>query len=202
MTVSSHCSSRLLSKLLIVVMTVISLQVSAQRTVWSLPQYMETVRAGSVAVGKAFARDTYLSASSYQGWALGFENDRWTGYKPYRLFKYGRTHSSLLFSSMTNHLEGGSVLNVSGSDHVAFLWPAVKCSMCDLLVGPVAMMEIGMLYNRQNSNNPVNVEGYVGAGLCVDNTFRFKFFRQDMALQATLYMPLAGIGFAPDYDQP
>lgn len=202
MTVNSRFSEPLLHILLTVVMTVTSLQASAQRTVWSVPQHKETVRAGSVAFGKAFARDTYLSASSYQGWALGIENDSWTGYRPDRLFKYGRSHSSLLFSPMTNRLDGGSTLNVSGSGHTAFLWPAVECSMCDLLIGPVAMVELGLLYNQQNSNNPVNVEGYIGAGLCVDNTFRFSLFRYGMALQATLFMPLAGMGFAPDYDLP
>ena len=202
MTVNSHCSKPLLPLLLTACLTVLPLTGFAQRTVWSLPQYYETVRSGSVAFGKAFARDTYLSASSYSGWALGFESDSWTGYKPYRLFKYGRGHSSLFFSSMTNRLKGGSTLQLSGSDHAAFLWPAVNCSMCDLLIGPVVMMNLGLLYNQQNSNNPVTMEGYLGAGLCVDNTFRFSLFRYDMALQATLYMPLAGIGVAPDYDQP
>lgn len=202
MTDSFHYSRRLLKVLFAVLLTLLPLSGIAQRTVWSLPQYQETVRAGSVAIGGAFARDTYLSASSYDGWAIGFETDSWTGYKPYRLFKYGRRHSSLIFSPMTNIHDGGSTLGLTGTEHVAFLWPAVDCSMCDLLIGPVAMMELGMLYNQQNSNNPVNASGYIGAGFCVDNTFRFRVFRYDMALQASLYLPLAGMGFAPEYDQP
>jgi hypothetical protein len=198
MTVSSRCSR----PLLLLLVAVMSLRVSAQRIVWSLPQYNETVRVGAIAVGNAFARDTYLSSSRYNGWALGFETDSWSGYQPDRLFRYGKVHSTLLFSPMTNRHEGGSTLSVAGSNHWAYLWPAVECSMCDLLIGPVAMLEMGVLYNQQNSNNPVNIEGYFGAGLCVDNTFRFSLFRYGMALQATLYMPLAGVGFAPDYDQP
>lgn len=202
MTVNCRCSNPLIPLLFSVILTVVPLQARSQRTVWSLPDYNETVRTWSVAFGNAFARDTYLSASSYDGWALGFENDSWTGYRPYRLFKYGRFHSNLLFSPMKNRLGGGSTMELAGSEHAAFLWPAVKSSMCDLLIGPAILMDLGVLYNQQNSNNPVTLEGYLGTGFCVDNTFRFSLFRYDMALQATLYLPLAGICFAPDYDQP
>lgn len=202
MTDNFRCFRRLSFVLLSVLLATFSLQAFAQRTVWSLPQYQETVRSGSVVIGDAFARDTYLSASSYDGWAVGFETDSWTGYRPYRLFKYGRQHSSLIFSPMTNSRDGGSTFELTGTDHMAFLWPAADYSMYNLLIGPAAMMELGVLYNQQNSNNPVNVEGYVGAGFCVDNTFRFSLFRYDMALQASFYLPLAGVGFAPDYDQP
>lgn len=201
MTVSCHCS-KLLTLLLAILTAVIPLSVSAQRTVWELPGYMETMRVGSVALGEAFARDTYLSASSYDGFAIGFENDNWTGKEPDRLFRFGRNHADLYFGFLTNPLGGGSTLELSGREYAGFMWPAVNCRQCDLLIGPAAMCELGVIYNQQNSNNPVNINGYVGAGVCVDNTFRFSVFRYGMALQATLFMPLAGIGFAPDYDQP
>ena len=198
MTVSSLC----FKPLLLLLLAVLPLRVSAQRLVWSLPQYNETVRVGCVAAGYAFARDTYLSAAHYDGWAIGFETDSWIGYRPDKLFKYGRVHSGMLFSPMTNRNDGGNTMEVSGSSHWAYLWPAVESDKCDLLIGPVAMLEMGILYNQQNSNNPVNFEGCLGAGLCVDNTFRFSLFHYGMALQATLYVPLAGVGYAPDYDQP
>ena len=201
MTVSSRCSDLSVLILLAFIAAVSPLRVSAQRNVWGLPEYMETKRVNALSVGNAFARDTYLAASRYDGWAIGFENDSWTGHEPYRLFRYGRMHSNLLFSSMRNRNGGGSTLEMSGSSYAGFMWPAVECSMCDLLIGPAALFELDILYNQQNSNNPVNAVGYVGAGLCVDNTFRFNVFRYGMALQASLYLPFAGMGFAPDYDQ-
>jgi len=202
MTDSFRCSDKVSSVLTAVLLILMPLRVQAQQTVWGLPQYNETVRVTSVAAGSAFARDTYLSASRYSGWALGFENDSWIGLRPYRTFRYCRNTSALFFSPMTNRLDGGSTLEAGGYDFMSFLWPAVECSMCDLLIGPAVMMELDVLYNQQNSNNPVNAAGYLGGGLCVDNTFRFNVFRYRMALQATLNVPLAGIGFAPDYDQP
>lgn len=201
MTDSSRCSD-LLATILLVVLAVLPLKADAQWVAWNLPQYQETVRTATVALGNSFARDTYLSASRYEGPTLGFVTDNWVGYRPYRLFEYGRNHSSLFFSSMTNRLNGGSTLQLAGSERFALLHPLVSCGQCDLLAGPVAMFELGVLYNQQNSNNPVNVEGYLAAGFCIENTFRFILFNHDLALQATTYLPLAGVGFAPDYDLP
>lgn len=202
MTVSCRCSDRLSTVLLAVLLTVFSLQAMAQRKVWTLPQNEETYRALSVTGGTTFARDTYLSASRYHGWAVGFENDSWSGLDPLNNFRYVRSYSSMFFSSLKNRVDGGSSMELGGSAYMAFMWPAVTSSACDLLIGPAIMAEGDVIYNQQNSNNPANFTGYLGGGLCVDNTFRFRIFRYPMALQATLYVPLAGIGFAPDYDQP
>lgn len=202
MTDSFRCSDLTLSAVLALLLTGLPLQAFCQHTVWELPQFNEIIRCQSVMAGNSIARDTYLSASRYDGWAVGFENDSWRGNRPYRLFRYGRSYSTLLFSSMTNRVGGGSTLALEGAIHEAFLWPAIQCSMCDLLIGPAVMTELDVMYNRQNSNNPVNGSAYIAGGLCVDNTFRFRVFRYSMALQASLYLPLAGIGFAPDFDQP
>lgn len=202
MTDSSRCSRILSSVLLTVLLASFPLQAMARQNVWSLPQPAETVKAGSLALGYIEARDTYLSASTYNGFGFGFENDSWTGYEPYRMLPFGRMHTDMYLSFMQNPVDGGGTLGFNGRDYAGYMWQAVKSSHCDLLVGPAAMLELGFYYNQQNSNNPVNVQGYLGGGICVDNTYRFNLLRQDLALLATLYAPLAGIGFAPDYDQP
>ena len=202
MTASCRCSELPVAVLLTVILALLPLEAKSQRTVWELPEYMETVSAGSLTLGGTFARDTYLSASSYDGYAIGFENDRWIGNNPDKLFGYGRNHAGMQLGYMENRSGRGITLGFSMRDYYGFMCPVVNCSMCDLLIGPAALCQLGVLYNPQNSNNPFNVWGHAGAGICVDNTFRFKVFRYGMALQATFYMPFAGIGFAPDYDQP
>lgn len=202
MTDSSRCSRWLSSVLLGVILTAFPLQATARRIVWDMPQYSETVRVTSFLAGTVHARDTYLSGSSYDGWGVGFENDNWTGYEPEKLFSQGRMHSDIVFGMMKNPRNGGSTMVFSGRDYAGFMWHALKYSNYDFLVGPAVMCELGVLYNRQNSNNPVNLEGYAGGGICIDNTLRFRSLGYDMAFLATFYAPLAGIGFAPDYDQP
>lgn len=202
MTASCLCSKLPVTVIITVLTAMLPLGARSQRTVWELPDCMETVSAGSFALGGMFARDTYLSASTYEGVAIGFENDRWTGKNPDKRFGYRRNHDGIYAGYMENRLGGGTTWGVSLRDYTGYMCPVVSCSMCDLLVGPAALLELGILYNPQNSNNPFNVWGHAGAGVCVDNTFRFRIFRYGMALQASFYMPLAGIGFAPDYDQP
>ena len=201
-TDSCRCSDCLSSVLVTVLLALFPLQALAQQTAWGLPKYKETLNVVSITGGSTFSRDTYLSASRYGGWAVGLEDDIWTGYKPYRFFKYGRSYTSAFFSPMKNRLKGGSTLEAGIAENQAFLWPAVQNSSCDLLIGPAAMFDLVLMYNRQNINNIFNCAGQIAAGLCVDNTLRFNVFRYDMAFQATLYLPLAGIGVAPDYDMP
>lgn len=201
-TDSCRCSKRLSFVLVTVLLAAFPLQAFAQQKAWGLPRYKETVSSVSIAGGTSFARDTYLSASRYSGWAIGLESDVWTGYSPDKLFRYGRSYGSLFFSPLKNRVKGGSTLEAGGVYRQAFLWPAAECRQCDLLIGPVIIGEGELLWNRQySSNNPVTFNGYLSAGICVDNTFRFSLWRYPMALQASLYVPLAGLGFAPDYDQ-
>ena len=202
MTDSSRCSRRFASVLLAVLAVSFPLQALAQRNVFNMPQYMETIRVNSFKVGTTKTHDKYLSQSSYMGTSFGFEYDGWTGYEPYKLFSQGRTHSDLCFSVMKNPRSGGRTMILSSREYAGFMWHALKYSKYDLLAGPAAMCEFGFLYNQQNSNNPFNIEGYIGGGICVDNTLRFRNFGYDMAFQATLYVPLAGLSFAPDYDEP
>ena len=202
MTDSSRCSNRLSSVLLAVLVASFPLQAMAQRNVFNMPQYTETIRVSSFSAGTTHARDTYLSETTYNGGAFGFENDSWTGCEPYRVFSQKRMHSDMYFGVMNNPYSGGSTFSYSGRDYTGYMWHALKYSRYDLLVGPAVMFELGLLYNGQNSNNPFNLEGYLGGGVCVDNTYHFRHFFRNAALQATLYVPLAGMSFAPDYDQP
>ena len=64
MTASCRCSELPVAVLLTVILALLPLGAKSQRTVWELPEYMETVSAGSLTLGGTFARDTYLSASS------------------------------------------------------------------------------------------------------------------------------------------
>ncbi len=201
MTDSFRCSD-IKGILATFIFAVLPLSLKGQNNVWNLPGYRETVRVGSVGLGTVNSRDTYLSQSTYSGFLVAGETDTWTGYKPYRLFSYGRTHSALQIGLLNNSLGGGETMSASGSFHWSGMWHAVETGSYDLLLGPAAMTELAVLYNVQNSNNPVDVTGYIGAGICVDNTVRFSVFHRPMAVQATFHMPLAGVGFAPDYDMP
>lgn len=202
MTDSCHCFKALLLVTVLAFLPALLLPAAGQSSVWNLPETGQKTAIYSLGGGTSTARETYLSESSYSGWSVSALADSWTSRKAGSLFGYGKSHSDILFSSMTNSLGGGSTWQLMGNYSYAFEWMAVNTPSSDLLLGPVAMMNIGCLYNRSNSNNPATAEGYLALGLCMDYTLRYTIRQYPMALQNSLYVPLAGVGFAPDYDQP
>lgn len=169
---------------------------------WYLPGLNETVKAYSIGMGNSTARETYLSESTYSGFAFSSISDKWTGRAPEQMFGYDRIHSSLLFSYMNNPVGGGSTFQMMYDYSYAPVWNALHSSSQDLLLGPAGLGRLGVLYNEMNSNNPATVEAYLSAGVYVDYTWRFSLGHHGYALQASAGIPLLGIAFAPDYDQP
>lgn len=167
-----------------------------------MPGAAEVLGSVSAGVGHATGQDEFLSPQKYDGTAFSLSLDTWSGRSGERMFPYIHAHNSLLFSSMNNEVGTGSMLQFMLDSDWMWSWTAKRTPMDDLFVGPAAVASVGALWNRRNSNNPANIEGFIALGAGVDNTFRFKIRSFPMALQTSLFMPLAGIGFAPDYDQP
>jgi len=202
MTDSSHSSKVLLIWSFLLFVQLFVLPAAGQTSAWILPGEKETLAVYSLGGGTSSARETYLSESTYSGWSVAAVTDSWTGRSGESFMEYRRVHSDILFSSMTNWLGGGSTWQVMGNYSYSLERQVVKSTASDLLLGPVAMINIGCLYNRANSNNPATAEGYLALGLCADYTYRYSIRRYPMVFQTSLYVPLAGVGFAPDYDQP
>lgn len=190
---------------LILLLLVIPASIQAQETsmVGVLPWPGEVVSSLSAGIGHTSAKDEFLSPLKYGGTAFSLSEDRWTaiGSGP-NIFRILRTHNSLLFSSMKNDTGSGSMLQFMADVNCMWGCPFHHTDMFDFIVGPVGMLDIGALWNRRNSNNPANIEGNLALGAGAESTCRFSLWSYPMALQATLFIPVAGIGFAPDYDQP
>ena len=172
MTDSSPCSKALKKAVLLALLAATVMPVSGQTPAIVLPGPRETIRSFSGGFGTASARDTYLSMSTYSGYTVSYEENSWVGYAPDQLFGYGRHHWSVLFSPMENPVGGGSTYQFMWNYNYSRVWNAVHTNASDLLVGPAGMTKLGCLYNQMNSNNPVNLEGYVSAGFCVDYTWQ------------------------------
>lgn len=202
MTDSSRFSKVFLLWGVLVFLPLFVLPAAGQASAWSLPGAGEKLAVYALAGGTSSARETYLSESTYSGWSVAAVADSWKGRPGDHTMGYGRVHSDLLFSSMKNWLGGGSTWQLMGNYSYSLESLVVNTDASDLLLGPAAMLNAGVLYNRANSNNPATFEGYMALGICADYTCRCRIRQYPMALQGSLYVPLAGVGFAPDYDQP
>lgn len=199
MTASFHFSDRLLI-LVLSVLTAIPMW-GQQSMTGAMPKQGEVVGNVSLGVGKAYTMEEFLSPRPYTGLQYYAVNDRWSCRNTEGLFQYRRSHYSLLFSTMTNDQKTGSQWHAKLDAFYAWGHAAVSTGSDDLLIGPAAMFSLSGLYNRRNSNNPATAEGYIALGFMADNTYRFKIADYPMAFQTTLFLPLAGMGYSPDYDQ-
>ena len=199
MMVNFHFSERVLAFALSV-LTAVPL-CGQQSMVGAMPQQGEVVGNVSLGVGKALTLEEYLSPRPYSGFQYVVSNDRLSCHGTDRLFQYRRSHYSLQYSVMQDDNGSGSQMHAKLDAFYGWGHTIVSTQADDLMIGPAAMLSISGLYNRRNSNNPATADGYAALGFMADNTLRFRIAGYPMAFQATLYLPLAGIGYAPDYDQ-
>ena len=187
---------------LLIFLPALVLPVKGQLSAWELPGYKERVNVFSLGLGKTTERETYLSWSTYSGTSVSFEEDNWKCYSPGKLFGYGRTHSSILYSSLRNPIGGGNTLYLEVECFYSRAWHALHTESSDLLLGPSAMFKLGGIYSGSNSNNVATGEGYLSIGICADYAWRFNIGGKPLAFQASFFSPLAGIAPSPNYDQP
>lgn len=206
LTTASYRCSKFVFGSVAVIMLSVPVKISAQENTGSmtgvLPQPFQVVETISIGTGFSEALDEYLSPNTYHGGSFVFRNDRLYCSETEKYFRYGRSRNSLIASLMTNEAGNGSQIEIMGNMFHSWEKPLLQYSRYDLLAGPSVMGTYGVLWNLRNSNNPASAQGWLAAGVGVDNIFRFRIGRLPVALWATLWMPLAGARFAVDYDMP
>ena len=68
-------------------------------------------------------------------------------------------------------------------------------------VGPMAQLRAGIVYNAVNSNNPVTVRAHANLGATGMAWFNTRLGRKPLTLRYQLQLPVAGVFFAPEYDE-
>ena len=154
-----------------------------------------------VDAGYASVHDSYLTPITYDGLDLGLsiEATRWTG--------SGRWLWQLGVGADYNHVE-----NPSGNNDmhrlmgdVAFNmqrgWQGVIHPRLGLSVGPMTQVRAGIVYNAVNSNNPVTVRAHWSLGAAGMAWFNTRLGRKPVTLRYQVQLPVAGVFFAPEYDE-
>lgn len=200
MTVSCHCSRKFLATVL-VCLTMHALPLSARTPALFLPGEAQTVNSFRLGIGHTSSLDTYLSPARYSGTAYSVEGDMMSAGDSSSFFPYSSLFLSLSGSPMLNEPGNGSTWQLMGKSYFSLLHSLVCTDAWDCLIGPSVLFDAGILYARMNSNNPANGIVSLALGATLDNTVRFSLGRFPLALRSTLYLPLAGAGFAPDHDQ-
>jgi len=152
-------------------------------------------------VGYASIHDSYLTPITYDGMGLGL------AYEASRICRQGLWQWQLGVGTDYNYAE-----NPSGNNELHKLmgdlsfsmqrrWQGALGGKMTLSAGPMAQLRAGIVYNAVNSNNPVTVRAHCNVGITGQALFPTRLGRKPIALRYQVQLPVAGVFFAPEYDE-
>lgn len=154
-----------------------------------------------VDAGYASVHDSYLTPITYEGMDLGL------AYEASRPVRQGRWQWQLGVGADYNYVENPARNNdlhkVMGD--LAYTmqrtWHGVFTPKLHLALGPMTGLRTGIVYNAVNSNNPVTVRAHWNVGAAAGAAFNTRLGRKPLTLRYQVQLPVAGVFFAPDYDE-
>jgi len=161
----------------------------------------EKLSALMVDVGYASVHDSYLTPITYDGLDLGlsFEATR-----PLRSSKWlWQLQVGADYNYVENNAKNNDLHKLMGdiSFNMQRCWRGVLTPKLNLSVGPMAQLRAGIVYNEVNSNNPVSVRAHANVGAAAMASLDTRMWRLPVTLRYQLQLPVAGVFFAPEYDE-
>ena len=151
--------------------------------------------------GYASIHDSYLTPITYDGLDLGLALD------VTRLINDHRWLWQLQVGADYNYVENNAKNNdlhkVMGdiSFNMQHAWQGVLHPRLGFSAGPMAQLRAGIVYDAVNSNNPVTVRAHWNLGATGMAWFNTRMWRIPVTLRYQVQLPVAGVFFAPEYDE-
>ena len=151
--------------------------------------------------GYASVHDSYLTPITYDGLDLGLsiEATRWVNH--YRwLWQLGVGAD---YNYVENNAKNNDLHKVMGdiSFNMQHAWLGAIHPRLGLSAGPMTQLRAGIVYDAVNSNNPVTVRAHWNLGATGMAWFNTRLGRMPITLRYQLQLPVAGVFFAPEYDE-
>ena len=152
-----------------------------------------------VDAGYASIHDSYLTPITYDGIDLGL------AYEASRVCKQGRWQWQLNVGADYNYVENpaknNDLMKLMGdlSFNMQRRWAVTR--RMSLTAGPMTQLRAGIVYNDVNSNNPVTVRAHWNVGVAAGADWHTRLWRKPITLRYQVQLPVAGVFFAPEYDE-
>ena len=151
--------------------------------------------------GYASVHDSYLTPITYDGIDLGLsiEATRWVN--RYRwLWQLGVGAG---YNYVENNAQNNELHKVMGdiSFNMQHAWLGLIHLRLGFSAGPMTQLRAGIVYDAVNSNNPVTVRAHWNLGATGMAWFNTRLGRLPITLRYQLQLPVAGVFFAPEYDE-
>lgn len=152
--------------------------------------------------GSSSMTDTYLSPLTFRGWhfGIGYERRQAMKFDPERWVMHlgGRLAADRGLSSARSRVMWGGHIDLSWGMERRWQLPVDGVAIS---LGGQLGADFGVLYIDRGGNNPASAKGAVTLDLTAGISWRTKLGCFPVALSYRPSLPLAGVFFAPDYDE-
>lgn len=160
----------------------------------------EAENAQMVSIGAVNLLDTYLSPEKYKGTELRYISHTMR-YRPSKRWNRRITHYGT-FATTNDRNDKGSLTEGLYTLDLAFNRQFnLAGGHLQLMVGGMADLNIGAVYNSRNQNNPAQMRLSMQVGPTVAARLGFRLFNSPMALRYEASVPVVGLMFSPNYGQ-
>jgi hypothetical protein len=145
--------------------------------------------------------DSYLTPITYDGLDLAL------AYEAMRDARDGKWLWQVQVGADYNHVENPAQNNqldkIMGDITFGMQrqWKELIAHRVDVSAGPMTQLRAGIVYNEVNSNNPVSIRANWNVGMTGMAAMPTHLWRLSVTLRYQVQLPVAGVFFAPDYDE-
>lgn len=174
---------------------------SAPAAADSIPPLRPVTSAYMLETGSSSVADSYLSPITYRGWSAAFAYERMQALKFDPDNWVMQLNARIELDRGRNHADNATTWRIDGT----FSWGMLRrwhpLPGLTLAAGGSTGIDAGCIYNPRNSNNPASAKLAWTVNATAYAAYNLRIGRLPVTLRYQPVLPLAGIFFAPEYDE-
>ena len=152
-------------------------------------------------IGSSSVADSYLSPITYRGWSAAFAYERLQAMKFDPDNWVMQLNARIELDRGRNHADNATTWRIDGT----FSWGMLRrwhpLQALTIAAGGSTGIDAGCIYNPRNSNNPASAKLAWTVNATAYAAYNLRIGRLPVTLRYQPVLPLAGIFFAPEYDE-
>lgn len=167
----------------------------------SIPPLRPVTSAYMLEIGSSSVADSYLSPITYRGWSAAFAYERMQAMKFDPDNWIMQLNARIELDRGRNHADNATTWRIDGT----FSWGMLRrwhpLPALTIAAGSSTGIDAGCIYNPRNSNNPASAKLAWTVNATAYAAYNLRVGRLPVTLRYQPVLPLAGIFFAPEYDE-
>lgn len=153
-------------------------------------------------VGHASVLDSYLTPITYDGVDLRLSFDAMRACGNHNNWAR-QLNVAVQYDNVENNVGNNTMHNLAAQARWGMMrrWDDVTPAHLRFLVGPMAQLRGGAIYNPANSNNVVSIKGHASVGVTGMAVYNTHLAHRPLTLSYQLTMPVLGLFISPEYDE-